>query len=245
VATVTTTTAASVAYAWTVSGPPAAQARIRATWTSSPALTDSSDVPFRIVSRVTVTAPNTAVVWGAGTRREVRWTHNLGLAERVDIALSADGGVTWIPVASNVANATATTGTFIGPLPAVTSTTALIRVSHSADPASFDVGDVVFTLAPPAITVTAPNTNVAWDIGSMRPVSWSHNLGPFETVGVHVSRDGGVTWTPILENRALGNTSGSYSWLVDGPATTQARIRVVWTDDDAVQDASNVNFRIR
>jgi hypothetical protein len=151
-------------------------------------------------------------------------------------------------VASGVLNATATTGSYTGPMPTVVTSQALIRVSWSSDPAEADVSDVPFTLPAPTVTVTAPNTNVIWAIGSAHNVTWSHNFGTQESVRIDVSRDGGATWTtiaPSVVNSA--NASGTFSWTVTGPATTgaTARVRVTWTRDPTVQDTSNVSFRIQ
>jgi len=242
----TTTTSNAVTYAWVVSGPPTPLARIRARWTSDPGVFDVSDVNFAIISRITVTAPNTAVTWGAGSTRQVTWTHNLGLAETVNIDVSPDGGATWVNVAAGVPNATATSGSFAALMPGSVTTQALLRVSQTTDPTSFDTSDVQFTLAAPVITVTAPNTNVNWPIGSTRSISWSHNLGTGEAVEVALSRDNGATWAPLTSAVAnTGNTTGTFSWVVTGPATTTGRVRVTWMRNGAVQDVSNVAFRIQ
>jgi hypothetical protein len=105
---------------------------------------------------------------------------------------------------------------------------------------------VPFALAAAAITVTAPNTNVNWPIGSNRNITWTHNLGTAEAVDIEVSRDGGTTWTSIASAVTnSGNTSGTFTWTVTGPPTTAGRIRVTWARDGAVSDISNVNFRIQ
>ena len=246
VGSITTTSATSAALDWVVSGPPTTQARIRAHWVSTPTVFDVSDVSFTIAPRVTVTAPNTAVTWGAGSTRTVTWTHNLGTAELVNIDVSVDNGATWLPLASGVANTTATAGSRAVRMPTTITTQALIRVSPVSYPADGDVSNVPFTLAAPAITVTAPNTNVNWSIGSLRSINWSHNLGTLESVNVEISRDGGNSWTTLASGVTnSGNASGTFSWTVTGPATTTARIRVTWTANGSVQDVGNVNFRIQ
>ena len=246
IGTVTTTSATSVTLAWVVTGPPTSQARIQARSVSTPAVFDVSDVNFTIAPRVTVTAPNTAVTWGAGSTRTVTWTHNLGTGELVNIDVSVDNGATWSSLASGVASATATTGSRAVRMPATVTTQALIRVSPVSYPADGDVSNVPFTLAAPTVTVTAPNTNVNWSIASARSINWSHNLGTLASVIVEISRDGGSTWTTLASSVTnSGNASGTFSWTVTGPATTTARIRVTWTANGSVQDVSNVNFRIQ
>jgi hypothetical protein len=164
----------------------------------------------------------------------------------VDIAFSPDNGATWMPLVSGVANATATTGSYTGPMPATLTTQGRIRVTWSSDATESDVGNVPFTLATPRVTVTAPNTNVIWTIGAIQNITWSHNLGTAESVSVDVSRDGGATWAAIaVSTPNTGNTNGALAWTVSGPITAAARIRVVWTSNGSIQDQSNVNFRIQ
>ena len=65
------------------------------------------------------------------------------------------------------------------------------------------------------------------------------------TFRVELSRDGGATFeivTASVPNAT--STTGSYSWTVTGPATTQARVRVTWTVNGRVTDISNKNFTI-
>jgi len=246
ISTFTTTSGTSGSYAWVVSGPVTKQARIRVSWTVDLVVTDMSDVQFTILPRTTVTAPNTAVNWGAGSIRQITWSHNLGVGGLVDIAFSPDNGITWVPLAQGVASGTATTGSYTTPMPTTLTTQALIRVVPSIDPTLGDVSDVPFTLAAPTIAVTAPNTNTSWKIGSFQNIKWNHNLGTGESVRIELARDG-VNYTETLAASAVntGNTSSTFTWVVTGPATTTARIRVTWVANGAVADTSDVNFTIR
>ena len=107
------------------------------------------------------------------------------------------------------------------------------------------MSNVPFTLAWASPTVTAPNGRT-WPIAATRTIRWSHNLGIAETVDIEVSRDGGATWEVVASGQANAtNTSGTFDWLVSGPATTTARVRVTWSGGMAVTDLSNADFRIR
>ncbi len=122
----------------------------------------------------------------------------------------------------------------------------LMRVSPAGNPGDGDMSNVPFTLAPPRITLIAPNANVNWTVGSTRIVKWNHNLGTAESVNIEVSRDGGSTFTPIAS--AVPNSaanSGMFSWVVSGPASSSSRIRIIWTSDGVTQGLSDVNFRIQ
>src|SRR5207253_657537 len=105
---------------------------------------------------------------------------------------------------------------------------ARIRVRASSDSASNDASDVDFTIVSPQLTVTAPNTAVAWNAGTTRNITFAHNIGTGQSVNIDVSRDGGSTWGPVTVFTTTAATTGSYSWVVSGPVTTQARIRVTW-----------------
>jgi hypothetical protein len=76
-------------------------------------------------------------------------------------------------------------------------------------------------------------------------VLWSHNLGTAETVRVEMSFDNGATWTLVIDNAPNATpTSGRYEWVVHGPVTTQARIRVSATGNSAVSDVNDMPFRV-
>ncbi len=115
----------------------------------------------------------------------------------------------------------------------------LLRVSAKSEPALFDVSNATFTIPPASLTLTSPNGGESWTIGSSRTITWtSSNLAG--TVELELSRDGGASWSTIV-----GNTpnDGSQSWVVTGPPTTEAlvRVRSVFA---AVQDESNAVFTI-
>ena len=131
---------------WMVDGPVTTTARVRVVWATNPAVQDESDGNFSVTSRITVTAPNTAVTWGAGSRRTITWNHNYGAAQSFDIFFSPDLGGTWQTAATSVPAATATTGSFTVPMSPTVTTQALIRVSPSGSPGDGDVSNNPFTL---------------------------------------------------------------------------------------------------
>jgi hypothetical protein len=192
-----------------------------------------------------VTSPNSAVTYGAGSTRTITWNHDYGPGQTFRIDFSPDAGSTWEMLAASVPAASATAGTYTGRLPESPTTQALIRVSPAGAPADGDVSNVPFTLVTPTITVTAPNTSVNWRIGSSQTIRWTHNLGTEEWVRIERSDDGGASWTVIAADvRNSANTAGAYPWVVTGPVTNAARIRVTWVHAESVQDSGNVDFRI-
>jgi 5-hydroxyisourate hydrolase-like protein (transthyretin family) len=242
--TTTSTTATGGALAWTVTGPITAQARARVTWIGNPAVRDGSGVDFNILDRLTVTAPNTAVNWAVGTTRKITWTHNLPASDRVDVELSRDGGIGWETLAAGVANSATTSGSFDWVVTGPPTDLGRVRVRSTTFPLATDASDTSFTIADPFVTVTAPNAGVAWRVGDSRSITWSHNLGAGELMEVELSRDGGVTWEALGAASTTSATTGTFSWTVTGPLTTQARVRVRRASDPSVADVGDVNFRI-
>jgi len=91
------------------------------------------------------------------------------------------------------------------------------------------------------VTVLSPNGGETWPINSTQTIQWSSS-GLTGKVKIELSRDGGATWASVANN--VANT-GSRTWKVKKPATTQARIRVSAADDPGAVDTSNANFAIQ
>jgi hypothetical protein len=113
--------------------------------------------------------------------------------------------------------------------------------------ASGNVGadDSAFAVVDPVVTVTAPNEPVSWGVGSTQTIAWTHNLGAGSTVRIEVSRDGGATWSviaPSVPNTAA--TTGAFNWVVTGPPSGAARIRVTFVTNPAANDVSDGTFII-
>ena len=84
--------------------------------------------------------------WKVGQTKAIKWNHNLGTAESVDIHFSADGGSTWSAVAVGVPNSGASAGTYMWTIPGPPTSLGLIRVTWTKNPAVSDVSDVVFKI---------------------------------------------------------------------------------------------------
>jgi uncharacterized repeat protein (TIGR01451 family) len=236
---------------WAQPAPAAAAALVRVTArdSSGNSGTDVTDSSLRIgtgTGSITVTRPARAERWVRGTIQTIHWSHNLRAGSTVDIEISRDAGETWTLVAESVANQTGKTGRYDWLVTGPATTLARVRVSWAGNPNVQDVSEGRFVIEEPAITVTTPNAAPSWKIGQTYRVRWAHNLRMSQSVNIAISRDGGGTWTPIAANRPnTALTTGYYDWVVAGPSTTQARIRVSWTGDAGVSDVSNVDFTIR
>jgi hypothetical protein len=72
----------------------------------------------------------------------------------------------------------------------------------------------------------------------------NHNLGIHSSVNIELSRDG-VNYTEMIASGVPNSTGtkGTFAWVVTGPTTPTARVRVTWTNG-GTSDTSNTNFTI-
>jgi hypothetical protein len=218
---------------WASPGPTGSKARIRVVARDAAGNTsfDNSNSNFTITSgsaSVTVTSPNTAVNWGAGSTQRITWKHNLGAAAFVRLDASFDGGVTWNLITPGVRNSTSTTGAYDWTLPATLSTSARVRASWAHGAAS-DQSNVDFTIASPFVQVTSPGAGGNWGHDTRQRVAWTTNLGAGDTVDVLLSTDGGATFPTQL---AAAQVAGTQSATIVTPAvsTAMGQVRVLWTN---------------
>jgi hypothetical protein len=95
-----------------------------------------------------------------------------------------------------------------------------------------------------AVTLTAPNGNEAWSVGTSRNITWT-TTGTIPNVRLEYSKDNFASLV-LIASSAPG--TGSYSWTIPDDISTTVKVRV--TD---VRDATvvmlyllpNVNRRLR
>ncbi|MEN3011180.1 MAG: hypothetical protein ABDI20_09550 [Candidatus Bipolaricaulaceae bacterium] len=105
-------------------------------------------------------------------------------------------------------------------------------------------GNTIVTICMPLPRITEPNGGETWFIGEKRTIKWSMDKR-ITSVLIQISRDGGSTWTTIMQTQ----NDESEDWVVTGPATSNARMRVVAIDPvrgevTEIMDMSDANFRI-
>ena len=110
---------------------------------------------------VTVTSPNGAEDWKAGSTHAITWTasDNVGVTA-IDLAWSSDGGVTY---PNTIATGLANTGTYSWTVPDVPGTTARVRVTahDAASNSATDASNANFTISRWSITASAGSGGAA------------------------------------------------------------------------------------
>jgi hypothetical protein len=237
VATITT----SGTYNWLVTGPAGATNRVCVTDESDPLGSDGSDLAFSI-SRVRVTAPTTTIALRTGTTTSIQWTHDYGAGHTFSISLDRDGDQVCEETLAAAAPGTATGGSFAWGVTGPPGTANRVCVQESTDTFG-DLSDLAFRIN--RVRVTAPTTAVSWTVGTTQNIAWTHDYGAGQTFRIDLDRDGNqVCEENVAVGVAAGASSGSYPWLVSGPAGTKNRICVSNEADLASGDVSDTNFKI-
>jgi plastocyanin len=93
----------------------------------------------------------------------------------------------------------------------------------------------------PTITITSPNGNEHWDVGSSHDIMWnSTNFNANVTIELNRDYPSG-TWDTLFTH--LPNPP-YYGWTVTGPGSDHCRIRVSGESAPYVSDISDADFRI-
>lgn len=225
----------------------AANCFVRMSDSNNPNVIDQSDAVFAImpIPAITLTSPNGAEAWKAGSTKPITWTNKGFVNPAVDVFYSTNSGAGWISLAPGVAN----TGTYECIVPDVITDTARIRVIESQIPARDtqvkleDSSDADFSISLPSITITSPNSGEKWVRGDTHVITWTSEgqIGE-NSLLIEYSIDEGETWVLISQNEA---DDGSYSWVLPQEAVA-SRVKVRMTDVTRPQitDASDDYFEI-
>lgn len=117
-----------------------------------------------------------------------------------------------------------------------------IRINHkgSLTGGSQVVSLIITGVNFPTLTVSTPNGDESWQVGSTKNIQWnsSHLTG---NVKIEISFNGGSTYETLFTNTP---NDGNEAWQVTGSVTSQARVRVSSIDAPSLSDISDANFTI-
>jgi hypothetical protein len=200
---------------------------------------------------VTVVAPNGGEKVFAGSPYLIRWaaSDDIALAS-FDVFVSADAGQSFTPIAEcQEVPGSATSCLWLAPAPLTLTALVRIAATDTSGNSASDDSDAIFKIhsGTAKVTVANPNVNVNWRIGSVQSIKWTHNLGVRATFRIELDRNDDGNYEELIAGAALATTAqtGIFAWTVTGPPSTTARMRVSWTGNPGVWDASDVTFRIK
>jgi hypothetical protein len=230
-------TANDGSFSWTVPNVSSNQAFVRVSDAADDAPSDVNDLPFTIElasESFTLSAPNGGEVWSGGSSQSITWT-STGNVSAVKLEYSTNSGTDWIELTASAAN----NGLLGWTVPAINSTTALVRISDSVDGIPSDVSDAVFTIDTQSLTLTSPNGGENLDAGAIEPITWN-STGLITNVKLEYSTDDGQTWNAIA-NSAPNN--GTHNWEIP-QIDAAALVRISDAADGTPSDVSSASFAI-
>ncbi len=186
---------------------------------------------------VTITSPNGGETWISGENANITWT-TASFPENVRIQLCRNFPVTtWETITSSTANDGAYSFIPVG----APASSMRVRMTGTLHPTVGDTSNANFSLAARTVTVLSPNGPLEWTIGTAHDILWSsQNISGNISIELNRTHPLGE-WEPIVMNTA---NDGVFGWMVTGPATSQARIRVTSLDYPTAGDESNESFHI-
>ena len=185
---------------------------------------------------VTVTSPNGAEKWAAGSTQNITWA-STGIAN-VKIEYTINNGINW----NTITSSTPSTGFYTWTqLPNSPSTNCLVRISDAQDGSPFDVSDNLFSITPaPSIVVVSPNGGEVWASGSNQSIQYTSVSVP--NVKIEYTTDGGATWTTLTNSTP---STGTYTWNnIANLFSSQCKVRISDAMFGSPSAISNNNFTI-
>ncbi len=238
---ITGSTANNGTYTWTLPNFSETQSACKIKLSTSQYADDSDDT-FTISAEpntLTLTSPNGGEVWAEQSTQSITWTSSGDVGDNVSLLYSTDGGATWNQIISSTAN----DGTYSWTLPNFFETSTTCRIKVASKSTSYaDTSDGNFTITGGEITLISPNGGETWLETSTQAITWTSSGNVGNSISLHYSLDGGITWTEII---ASTPKTGPYSWTLPSVEEDKinCRVRVASTTTNN-EDVSDANFTI-
>jgi hypothetical protein len=210
--------------------------------TAVPAFATTSTTTTTTTKGITLTSPNGAENWSAGSVHAVKWSF-FGLTGNVKIELyKNDTGL----IGTIVSNRSAGSRSYNWSIPwdLTPGNDYKIRISSMMYPIVYDDSDAFFTVSAPSITVVSPDGGENWGAGTTHSIKWT-STGTTGTVKIELYKNGALN-AVISSNRAIGTGSSSMNWAIPASQTAGSDYYVKITSNSKtdVYDNSTNNFSI-
>ncbi|MDB5249506.1 MAG: hypothetical protein JWQ40_3900 [Segetibacter sp.] len=172
-----------------------------------------------------VDAPNETLQLAAEQQYHITWKSQ-GV-EDVDLAFSADAGLTWQNIVTSYSNA----GSYLWSVPSVTSNTCLIRIRSSYDSSITDQSDEVFKILPGILDLVI-DTVITRVSGTAMPLEWTHEGIEKVALSYKLSQSG--RWFTITEQ--VDATEKLLNWTLPEILGDSLWIRISDSDNESILD---------
>lgn len=218
-------------YVWTVPATETAQALVRLTSTTNPAVTDVSAGVFSIITPfITVTSPNGGEEITAETTFEI--TYESAGVDNVKLEYTTNNGTNWLVIEAS----TTADGSYNWVVPNTPTTSAKVKVSEIARGSLSDESDSEFSiLAPQTLTVVADNIPgipgnqitmpiTATAFNEIGAITLRMEYDPLMLSFVETQNINSEIEEGILINEAVDGDAVLVSWTDNSPTFTGANI---------------------
>ncbi len=200
---IATVAAAKDSYSWVLPDVEEAEIVVRVVDASNPNLYDEILAPIQVQGPLLqVVRPEGAEKIATNSEYTIRWDRRFISAVNIDF--SADGGLTWERIASNVEG-----GLLDWEVPVVVTSEARIRISEASTRDIIDESDL-FELGTPFISILYPVGGEEFVSGTDEIISWEADF--VNRVRIDYSLDGGTTWR--LVSFSFPGDRGEFPWSV-------------------------------
>ncbi len=209
-------------YSWKVSGLASASCIIRISDAANSAVVAISAYPFSIlpVPQIKVISPVGGENWQVGSQHAIKWSDSTVTTGKLEY--STNNGSSWATI---IAATPAATGSYNWIVPNAASTACRVRVSDSANAATYGTSPAAFTITAATqamITIVGPVNGEIWEAASQKTISWvSANVS---NVKIEYTTDAGSTWKLVISSAPAA--AGTYAWTVPSEPSTYCIIRI-------------------
>ncbi|MDD3875540.1 MAG: T9SS type A sorting domain-containing protein [Bacteroidales bacterium] len=238
---ITTATSNDGSESWLTPNTPSSQCLVRVSEYGNPVVNDVSNNVFSIVAPyIKVNTPNGGDNITGCTSQSISWSGYGTSSGPYRVEYSIDNGYSW----NLLTNSTTSSSYTWNPVPNISSSQALVRVSLTNNATINDVSDANFNLIQQAyIIVNSPNGGEDWQVAnpSSRLITWASS-GVSNYYNIYYSLNGGMSWTTIVSYQYI--TSNQYSWTLPNVASNNVFVMVEDYNNTCKYDVSDASFTI-